>query len=208
MEFIHPFFELRCLVCCRSNEVCLKWKSYGGCSQETFIGSLWVHINWIKPSLALLIDSLFLVIKHPDTFAALAVWKTALMTQACSAPYFSRPPLCYFLPSSDCFSLRFYSLIHFIFFKLFKYLAALLTVRFPPHIGSAGLFCPQNAAEICSSPNQMAAFTERSVTPVPHHMTFASLGASAAQGPPSSSSMPRRGLRVWVAPLLWQAKFF
>lgn len=84
----------------------------------------------------------------------------------------------------------------------------LLTVRFPPHIGSAGLFCPQNAAEICSSPNQMAAFTERSVTPVPHHMTFASLGASAAQGPPSSSSMPRRGLRVWVAPLLRQAKFF
>lgn len=98
--------------------------------------------------------------------------------------------------------------IDLFFFKLFKYLAPLLTVRFPPHIGSAGLFCPQNAAEICSSPNQMAAFTERSITPVPHHMTFASLGASAAQGPPSSSSMPRRGLRVWVAPPVWQAKFF
>lgn len=142
------------------------------------------------------------MIKHPDTFAA--VWKTASMTQACSVPFSSRPPPCYFLPSSDCLS---YSLI-FIFFhafffpQLFKYLAVLPTLRFPPHIGSAGLFCPQNAAEICSSPNQMAAFTERSVTPVPHHMTFASLGASAAQGPPSSSSMPRRGLRVWVAPLL------
>lgn len=65
-----------------------------------------------------------------------------------------------------------------------KYLAVLRTVRFPPHIGSTGLFCPQNAAEICSSPNQMAAFTERSVTPVPHHMTFASLGAVSAKGPP------------------------
>lgn len=29
----------------------------------------------------------------------------------------------------------------------------------------------------------MAAFTERSVTPVPHHMTFASLGAVSAKGP-------------------------
>lgn len=143
------------------------------------------------------------MIKHPDTFAALAAWKTASMTQACSLPYSSRPPPCYFLPSPHCFSFRFYSLIFIFFFsQLFKYLAPLLAVRFPPHIGSAGLFCPQNAAEICSSPNQMAAFTERSITPVPHHMTFASLGASAAQGPPSSSSMPRRGLRVWVAPLV------
>lgn len=47
----------------------------------------------------------------------------------------------------------------------------------PPHVGSVGLFCPRNAAQICSSSNQMAAFTVRSVTPVPHHMTFASLGA-------------------------------
>ncbi|KAM7391091.1 hypothetical protein PAMP_021807 [Pampus punctatissimus] len=83
-------------------------------------------------------------------------------------------------------------------------LAALLTLRFPPHIGSAELFCPQNATEICSSSNQMAAFTERSVTPVPHHMTIASLGAVSAKAatsppllPPTSSSLPRLGLRFW-----------
>lgn len=55
---------------------------------------------------------------------------------------------------------------------------------FPPHIGSAGLLCPQNAAEICSSQNQMAAFTERSVTPVTHHMTFTHRGARAISTTP------------------------
>lgn len=105
--------------------------------------------------------------------------KQPLMTQACSVPYSSRPPPCYFFFLPGCFSFLF-----LFIFLLLKYLAVLLTVRFPPHIGSAGLFCPQNAAEICSSPNQMAAFTERSVTPVPHHMTFASLGAVSAKGPP------------------------
>lgn len=70
----------------------------------------------------------------------------------------------------------------------------LLAVRFPPHIGSAALFCPQNETEICSSPNQMAAFTERSVTPVPHHMTFASLRAVAAKGAPPVHAKTRAPL--------------
>lgn len=109
-----------------------------------------------------------------------AFGKQPLMTQACSVPFSSRPPPCYFFSLSWLFLSSF---LFYFFFLLLKYLAVLLTVRFPPHIGSAGLFCPQNAAEICSSPNQMAAFTERSVTPVPHHMTFASLGAITVKGP-------------------------
>lgn len=60
------------------------------------------------------------------------------------------------------------------------------SARFPPHIGSAGLFCPQNSAEICCRLNQMAVFTEWSVTPVPHHMTLASPGAP----PPYTHSFP------------------
>lgn len=60
----------------------------------------------------------------------------------------------------------------FLFNFLFiLFLRRLAPRRCPPHVGSAGLFCPQNSAEICSSPNQMAAFTRSSVTPVPHHMT-------------------------------------
>lgn len=109
--------------------------------------------------------------------------KQPLMTQACSVPYSSRPPPRFFF-SFPFLVASLFIFIYFLFFLLLKYLAVLLTVRFPPHIGSAGLFCPPNAAEICSSPNQMAAFTERSVTPVPHHMTFASLGAVSAKGPP------------------------
>lgn len=114
----------------------------------------------MKPSQTLPIDSLFLVIKHPDTFAALAVWKTALMTQACSLPYSSRPPPCYFLPSPDCFSLRFYSLIFFLFFNSSSIWPRSWLFAFPRILEAPGYFAPRT--QLKSAPAQTRWLRSRS----------------------------------------------
>lgn len=82
------------------------------------------------------------------------------MTQACSVLYSSRPPPCYFLPSPDCFSLCFYSLIFFIFFNSSSIWPCSWLFAFPRILEAPGYFAPRT--QLKSAPAQTRWLRSRS----------------------------------------------
>lgn len=82
------------------------------------------------------------------------------MTQACSLPYSSRPPPCYFLPSPHCFSFRFYSLIFFFFPNSSSIWPRSWLFAFPRILEAPGYFAPRT--QLKSAPAQTRWLRSRS----------------------------------------------